>query len=126
MASKSRKIQPYTEDFLEWYWHYPRKVAKLKAAESYDKAVEFLVVAEGLVEQEARDRLLESVKIFAVSYTGKGQFCPHPATWLNQARYDDDPREWNQRNSEPTPEPLDIAGALERTRKDGDDGAIEK
>ena len=32
------------------------------------------------------------------------QFIPHPATWFNEGRYDDDPNEW-KRNATHQPKP---------------------
>jgi hypothetical protein len=31
---------------------------------------------------------------FAKSDKAAGEFCPHPTTWLNQGRYDDDQATW--------------------------------
>jgi hypothetical protein len=67
-----------TEDFEEFWHHYPRRVGKLAAQRAYRTArkhatAEAIQAGLGLA-QFARDP----------------QFIPHPATWLNQGRWMDD------------------------------------
>jgi uncharacterized protein YdaU (DUF1376 family) len=84
------------------YQAYPRKVGKAKAIAAIEKAVESLGTGKDwpkLVEAEALDFLHKGVVEFAASPAGKaGEFTPHPATWFNQARYLDDPKEWKRNN----------------------------
>ena len=52
------------------------------------------------------DWLLKRTELFASSISGKkGVFTPHPATWFNQDRFDDDPAEWNRTEESSRPEP---------------------
>lgn len=69
-------------DFREQFWKaYPRKSAKLAAM----KALE-AVRKRGAVTW---DRLLSTVAAYAA--TADPQFTKHPATWLNQGCWDDEP-----------------------------------
>jgi hypothetical protein len=38
--------------------------------------------------------LVERMQAFSASPKALSRFCPHPSTWLNEGRYDDDPRTW--------------------------------
>lgn len=70
----------------EIYQAYPRKVGK-KAAESAIRAA----VNRGATPEY----LLEATTEYARSRVGKEQtFTPHPQTWYQQGRYDDDRSEW--------------------------------
>ncbi len=98
---------PYSKAFEEWWAVYPRKVGKGAAAKKWQA-----VVQGGKI---SRDRLLKNTKAFAVSYKGQsGQFCPHPATWLNESRYDDDPKEWEEKGntSGPNQGPMGVSGRI--------------
>lgn len=82
--------------FDEWWKAYPRKVGKDKARHEYQQA-ERRLATDRFDATGARDYLLAKVTEFAATPKGKaGQFCPHPATWLHQGRYDDDPATWQQ------------------------------
>lgn len=74
----------YPADFTEWWEHYPRKTGKGAAAKAYRKARKTLTPGSLLVALDAH--------VDAWQANGKDpQFIPHPATWLNEARYDDPP-----------------------------------
>ncbi len=69
------------------YQEYPRKVAKKPGLAAIIKAM----------KSNAPEMLLEKVKEFASASKGKeSRFIPHPATWFNEERFDDDPAEWRQ------------------------------
>jgi hypothetical protein len=72
-------------DFSEQFWRvYPRRVAKKAALAALER-----VRRSGEV---AFSRLLAAVERYADSVAGKEiQFVAHPATWLNQGRWEDDP-----------------------------------
>lgn len=75
------------------YAAYPRKVGKADALKAIDKA---LLRLRGVVPDPA-EWLLGRVQAYAASphvRTTEHRFIPHPATWMNQGRYDDDPAEW--------------------------------
>ena len=50
-------------------------------------------------ESDPHGYLLGKMQAFAASPIGRGdkQYIPHPATWLNNGRYDDDPATWVRR-----------------------------
>lgn len=74
-------------DALEIYGLYPRKVGKPSAVKAILKAL----------GTEKKERLVNAVTEFAAAWRGhesRIQYCPHPATWFNEERYDDDPATW--------------------------------
>jgi hypothetical protein len=77
------------------YSHYPRKVGKTAAIKAIVSAMKY----------ESYEKLLETVKIYAEKITWKEpQFIPHPSTWFNEGRYNDDPSEWNKPASPQKPD----------------------
>lgn len=73
------------EKQFEAFWkEYPRKVGKGKAKESFEKAIKSGVTLEVLISAVKQQR--ESIQW----QKGGGQFVPHPATWLNQQRWEDE------------------------------------
>ena len=46
------------------------------------------------MEEVPASRLLELTKTFAASRPPGTPFTPHPTTWFNQKRYEDDPATW--------------------------------
>lgn len=89
LATSQEKANPPTpsgvargERFEEFWTAYPRKVGKPKASASWER----LPAAD-------RDKAIASIPAHAASpqwVKDAGQFIPHPATWLNQRRFDDD------------------------------------
>lgn len=78
-------------DFEAWWKVYPRKVGKAEAAKAFPRALA-KIAAE---RNDAFEWLLEITRDFAESPAGQaGKYTPHPATWLNAGRYDDDEAEW--------------------------------
>lgn len=76
------------------YSIYPRKVGKVAALKAITRAAERM---EGK-EPSALAYLLERTRLYSIAVAlwpkDERRFCPHPATWFNQGRYDDDPKEW--------------------------------
>jgi hypothetical protein len=69
--------------FDEFWDAYPRRTAKRAAQTAYVAAVK-----RGAEPAE----ILTATRRFATATRGtEPRFIPHPATWLNQGRYDDDP-----------------------------------
>lgn len=69
------------------YLAYPRKVGKPKALSAIRKALNKI---PPLV-------LIEKTRAFAACQKGADpQFIPHPATWFNQERFNDDPATWKR------------------------------
>lgn len=82
------------------FWRaYPRKVGKIAALKAWYKALR-TIAARGsppMGSEAAAAWLAERASAFARSDAGqRGEFTPHPSTWLNQARYDDDDGEWRR------------------------------
>jgi len=78
----------------EIYAEYPRKQGKIAAMKAIGKAM--------LRENPAH--LLERTKAFAAVVArwpaeAKPHFIPHPATFFNEGRYDDDPATWERKGS---------------------------
>lgn len=71
--------------WCEIYAAYPRKIGR-KASEH---PIRQAITVKGFEE------LLKAVQAFAYATTKvEKRYIPHPATWFNQGRYDDDPSEW--------------------------------
>lgn len=68
--------------FADFWQQYPRKVAK-KAAEKVWKRMSFED------QTKALEAVTQHVKYWQAKET-EHDFIPHPATWLNQGRYDDE------------------------------------
>ena len=69
----------YTADFEQFYESYPRKTAKVKAYDAWKKSKrrpELLVLIAAIEKQKQSKQWVEGI-------------IPHPATWLNQERWDD-------------------------------------
>ena len=97
--------KPWTpEDVEAIYQAYPRKVGKQVALTAIEKALR-TIHAEGLDDpaMTPQEWLLGVVRVYAASPRGRGDVKsqpdyrpPHPSTWFNQARYDDDQKEWSR------------------------------
>ena len=69
------------DDFAEWYAEYPRKVGKQAAIKAYRKARKIATA------QQILDGLRRQSPKLAAAET---RFRPHPATWLNEGRWEDE------------------------------------
>ena len=74
-----RLIEP--ERFDEFWNVYPRKIGKGQARNAWAKAV-------GKVEDA--QTIVDGAKAQAKTLASKGEFCPHPSTWLNGERWADE------------------------------------
>lgn len=90
------RSSPY---FLKFWSAYPLKVGKRKAEMKWRIAHKEIADDKGLTLPQAAEWLLERTKLFAQSDTGRSIYCPHPATWLFQGRYDDDIDAWGRNDS---------------------------
>lgn len=72
--------------FVERFWPiWPRKVAKAAAEKAWLKHAS---------TPELADRIIEAARVQAPQLTRNGlEFCPYPATWLNDRRFEDDSAE---------------------------------
>lgn len=83
VASPRASTSRYSAGFLKFWHTYPRKVGKDAALQAWRKAKQ----RHGKGSEETIQRAAEA---FAVSVAGKDpQYTPHPSTWLNQGRFED-------------------------------------
>jgi biotin operon repressor len=68
---------------FDCFWQrYPRKIGKLAARAAFDKAIKLTDF----------DTIMNATVDFASSRKGQDEsYTPHPATWLNQGRWEDEP-----------------------------------
>ena len=91
---RAAKPNDYSVEFMEFWQAYPRRVGKAKALQAWNKAI-----GQG----HDPKHIIERATLFAQSPSGQqGKFTPHPTTWLNAGRFEDDTSEWNagDKNSE--------------------------
>lgn len=70
--------------FAKWYETYPKRKARKAAARAYAK----LITSGEISEAD----LLSKTEGFAAQWRGISlQFCPYPASWLNDGSYGDEP-----------------------------------
>jgi hypothetical protein len=70
-----------SKEFDQFWIQYPRKVGKEAARKAYAKAM----------KKTTPDKVLSAVEDLRIRVAGKDQqFTPHPATWLNEGRWDDE------------------------------------
>lgn len=85
MARVTKNDFAYTDDwqaeFNEFWATYPRKTAKPLARKAFDKAIKKTTLSV----------MLMALKWQKQSEQWLGGFIPHPSTWLNQERWDDEP-----------------------------------
>ena len=97
MAEKKTLDETWDDADVEAiYQAYPRQVGKLKAHTAIRKALA-RVETPASGNGESVFFLLEKTRKYAASDVGQGKCFnapPYPATWFNQGRYDDDPKEW--------------------------------
>ena len=99
--------------FQCFYGPYPRKIGKGAAEKAFPKAVKDLMDESGMNEIQAHTFLADKAEDYAEAVNGQDpRYIPHPATWLNQKRYHDDPEAWQDTNGSQEPF-LDPSGYVE-------------
>jgi hypothetical protein len=88
-SKKPKKTAPdqYPHDFEEFWKVYPRREAKAEACEAWER-LNISQKRKAYVALKAQIPVLEAKRRDV-----RGNFCPHPATWIRQGRFDDDPTE---------------------------------
>ena len=96
--SDQKALKVSTEEI---YKAYPRKIAKLEALKAIQKALKSVPAQV----------LLDKTKEFAAAWNESEDltYCPHPATWFNGQRFNDDPSTWI-RNGHRSPSVLALRG----------------
>jgi hypothetical protein len=78
---------PFETAFACFWSHYPRREAKGAALKAFEKL-------DGATQQRA----ITAAQNYALATSQwpdvDRPFIPHPATWLNSGRFDDDPKTW--------------------------------
>ncbi|HZV21584.1 MAG TPA: hypothetical protein VE986_08575, partial [Hyphomicrobiales bacterium] len=82
-GSKKPPRPEYTEAFEHWWALYPRKEGKGEAWDRFRK----LTLTQQRAAYKALREQAEDLK--ARMSDKRGNFCPHPSTWLSQHRFDD-------------------------------------
>lgn len=93
---QQKKLLQYDQSFDRFWSAYPIKVAKKKSHEIWAKKIKpdeklFETIMSALKEQKNSAQWIKE----------NGQYVPHPTTWLNQERWNDelpeDPMAWKMR-----------------------------
>jgi len=97
-------------NFNEFYTLYPRKQGRRAAEKSWQRL-------SSQEQQEAYDALSNHIEYWKLKQTEK-DFIPHPATWINQGRWEDELDMEVKKNKKPdlpwySSEELTIKKALE-------------
>lgn len=71
------------DGFASWWEGYPRKTGKAAAAKAYAKA------RKSATADELMAGLVNACAVWTADRT-EARFIPHPATWLNQGRWEDE------------------------------------
>lgn len=80
-SSTASPSKSYTDEFEAWWKTYPRRVGKGAAAKAYTKALKLI----------DREQLTAVTERYVKSVDGSDEkFIPHPATWLNEHRFNDE------------------------------------
>lgn len=90
-SSSNRPTPP--DDFLKFWAHYPNKKGRLDALKAWNAAIKKGILPP--IEQILK--ALETQKQDDQWCKDGGQYIPHPATWLNQGRWDDQPIPWQEK-----------------------------
>lgn len=84
----------------EIYDCYPSKIARPEAIKAICKAI-----SRGTSPMV----LMERTKAFAAARNGDVDYCPNPATWFNQERFNDDPETWKPKQNGKHPKQKEAA-----------------
>ena len=92
-AIKGGSVTIAESTVIEIYQAYPRKEARPAALKAIRKAI----------AKKPADELLEVTQAYAAAIVAwpedDRKFVPHPATWFNQERFNDDPQTWVRETS---------------------------
>ncbi|MGW4950631.1 hypothetical protein [Streptomyces parvulus] len=94
---RKRPAAPANTGFTEFWEAYPRKVAKGTARTAWAKALKRGATAQHITAAAAR-----AAAQWRAAHT-EPRFIPHPATWLNGERYDDEPEQPPNQNQPTLP-----------------------
>ncbi len=75
-----RRTPSVDENFCRFWRAYPRRVGKIAAERAWANATKIA----------SANAIIAAAEAFAPTGEAQGKFCPHPATWLNQGRWEDE------------------------------------
>jgi hypothetical protein len=81
---KNKRIKEYTPEFLQFYDAYPRHMGKEPAWKAWQKLNGTRPDLSALIAK------IDEMKKAEDWTKDKGKYIPHPATWLNQKRWEDE------------------------------------
>jgi hypothetical protein len=82
LGTRNKEVgKRYEDDYKRFWKTYPRRVGKLASYAAWKKA---LMIADA-------ESIISGAQAFADDPNRQEEFTPHPATWLNQGRWEDDP-----------------------------------
>lgn len=93
---KQRRKAEAVPEAEQVYALYPKKVGRDEALRAITKQLKSHPLAYLL---DKTNQFAEAVNSWPVSYRyfqDGGDRCPHPASWFNQGRFADDPKEWRR------------------------------
>ncbi len=89
---ETHSVSADTEILFENFWSsYPRKTGKGGARKVFLKAI----------KTHEPEKIIQAAKQFASTNKSDPEFTPHPATWLNQERWTDEPLEPPKKKYQP-------------------------
>lgn len=89
-ASKNEGVNEYSDEFEAFWKRYPKKHGKGAAWKAWKKI---------RPSQDLQKRMLSAIERHKATEQWQrenGQYVPNPATWLNEARWDDEPEQPQQ------------------------------
>lgn len=114
---KAERTEAETLKAEQLYQAYPRK-------EGHKEAIAAILKA---LKETSFDVLMDAVQEFARSPAGnRGVYTPHPSTWFNQERWNDDRSNWHKRRgiAAELHESLNEAAHIVRRLQGGHDGPV--
>lgn len=81
---KNKRIKEYTSDFLQFYNEYPKHIGKEPAWKAWQKLNGTRPDLSTIITK------INEMKKAEDWTKDKGKYIPHPATWLNQKRWEDE------------------------------------
>ncbi len=86
----------YSPAFDSFWEAYPRKAGKERAYKAWKKAGKQIKERQAVETNTAIEIMLVAAREFSESPVGRGDYCPHPSSWLNGGHYNDDRAEWHR------------------------------
>lgn len=115
----------YPPRFEEWYFTYPKHVGKEAALRAWTRAGKLVKNRLGCDSPTACNFLLDAAKAYAKSDEGLSEFCPHPASWLNAGKYDDDREQWQRCDATPAKPGVKASDKLKRLFPEQEEAASD-